>query len=384
VSEADVSGIRQTRSMPQLASPARVRAARLESHGLARGLPSIADAVQRLGAVQAQDLTAAKWVLGARVPGATVADVDAAIESRDIVRSWPLRGTLHLLPTAMLRPILAITGPRELQRAATRHAGLELDAAAYRKARTIAERELTGGSRSRAELQEAWEAAGIATGGQRGYHLIWWLASEAVVCWGPIEARGQRLVLLDEWAPGPAGSTAPADREATLAALFLAYVRGHGPVTVRDFAWWSGLTLTDARLAHAAVGDTVTHFDDERLVAADSGWPADPSADAPRASGKFALAAFDEYFLGYTDRTAVCDPAFAGRVIPGGNGVFQPIIVAGGRVVGTWKRAPGGKAGARASVVIDPFTTANTRDFAPAFAEWARFWGYTRGEVRPA
>src|SRR5215207_2718566 len=133
-------------------------------------------------------------------------------------------------------------------------------------------------------------------------------ASEAVICWGPIEARGQRLVLLDEWAPGPAGSTARSDREATLATLFLAYVRGHGPVTVRDFAWWSGLTLTDARVAHVAVGDAVAAFDAERYVATDSGWPADPSAAAPRAAGKLALAAFDEYFLGYTDRTAVCDP----------------------------------------------------------------------------
>ena len=370
--------------MPKLASDARVRAARLDSQGLSRGLSSIAAAVERLGAVQAQDLTAAKWVLGARVAGSTVADVDAAIESREVVRSWPLRGTLHVLPSAMLRPILAITGPRELQRAATRHAGLELDAAVYRKARSIAERELAGGSRSRAELQEAWEAAGIATGGQRGYHLIWWLASEAIVCWGPIEARGQRLVLLDEWAPGPAGSTVRSDREATLAALFLAYVRGHGPVTVRDFAWWSGLTLTDARLAHVAVGDAVTAFDAERYVAADAGWPADHAAAAPRATGKLALAAFDEYFLGYTDRGAVCDPAFAGRVIPGGNGVFQPILVSGGRVVGTWKRKPGGRAGSAASVIIDPFTPVKTRDFEPAFANWARFWGNSLGAVDQA
>ena len=115
---------------------------------------------------------------------------------------------------------------------------------------------------------------------------------------------------------------------------------------MRDFAWWSGLTLTDARMAHAAVGDAVTAFDAERYVAADAGWPADPAAAAPRATGKLALAAFDEYFLGYTDRTAVCDPEFAGRVIPGGNGVFQPILVSGGRVVGTWKRKPGGRAGA--------------------------------------
>ena len=370
--------------MPKLVTEARVRAARLESHGLRRGLPTVAEAVSRLGAVQAQDLTAAKWVVGARVPGSVAADVDAAIEAREVVRSWPLRGTLHLLPTEMLRPILAITGPRELQRATTRHAQLELDDAVFRAARTIAERELAGGSRSREELQAAWEAAGIATKGQRGYHLIWRLASEAVLCWGPIEGRGQRLVLLDEWAPGRAGSSAPSDREATLAALFLAYVRGHGPVTVRDFAWWSGLTLGDARLARAAVGEAVVPFDDERLIAADAGWPADPDTSTPRAGGALALAAFDEYFLGYTDRTAVCDPAYAGRVIPGGNGVFQPILVAGGRVVGIWKRAPGR---ASSPVVLTGFDGASDLDpasFRTSFRAWARFWGHELGAIEIA
>lgn len=359
--------------MPKRPSSARLRTARLESHGLRGGLATVADAVRRLGAVQAQDFTAAKWVLGARVPGSVAADVDAALEAREIVRSWPLRGTLHVLPTERLRPIVAITGPRELQRAATRHRQLELDQATYRAARAIAERELTGGaSRSREELQAAWGAAGIATTGQRGYHLIWWLASEAIVCWGPIEGRGQRLVLLDEWAPT---SETSFDRDETLAALFLDYIAGHGPATVRDFAWWSGLTLGDARTARAAVGDAVTSFDEERFVATDAGWPADPGAATPRAQGGLALAAFDEYFLGYTDRDAVCDPAFAAQVIPGRNGVFQPILVSAGRVVGTWKRGQGRGA---SSVVVDGFDPATAIDpavFAPSLRAWARFWG---------
>jgi len=365
--------------MPKPPSAARLRAARLESHGLRGGLDTVAAAVRRLGAVQAQDFTAAKWVLGARVPGSVAADVDAAIEAREVVRSWPLRGTLHLLPTERLRPILAITGPRELQRAATRHRQLELDEATYRAARAIAERELAGGaSRSREELQTAWEAAGIATTGQRGYHLIWWLANDAVLCWGPIEGRGQRIVLLDEWAPTSATSF---ERDETLAELFLAYIAGHGPATVRDFAWWSGLTLGDARTARAAVGEAVTSFDEQRLVVTDAGWPADPDAPTPRPQRGLALAAFDEYFLGYTDRSAVCDPVFAARVIPGGNGVFQPILVSGGRVVGTWKRGQG-RAGA--SVVLDGFDAASAVEpgaFTASLRAWARFWGRELGTV---
>jgi hypothetical protein len=365
--------------MPKPASAARLRAARLESHGLRGGLPSITAAVRRLGAVQAQDFVSAKWVLGARVPGSVAADVDAAIESRDVVRSWPMRGTLHLLPTETLRPILAITGPRELQRAATRHRQLELDAAVYGRARAVAERELAGRSMSREELLAAWESAGIPTAGQRGYHLIWWLAQDAVVCCGPVEGRGQRFVLLDEWAPA---TGAEPGRDETLGNLFASYAAGHGPVTVRDFAWWAGLTLGDARRALAVAGDAVTAFDDGHYVAADAGWAADADSTAPRAGGRLALAAFDEYFLGYTDREPVCDLRHGGRVVPSANGVFQPILVAAGVVEGVWKVA---RAGGAASVDLYGFDAPiEPPRYRAALSRWARFQGERLGTVATA
>ena len=122
---------------------------------------------------------------------------------------------------------------------------------------------------------------------------------------------------------------------------------------MRDFAWWSGLTLTDARTALAAAGDALASFDDEHLVAADAGWAADPASTTPRTSRRFALAAFDEYFLGYTDRSDVCDPLHAPRVVPGLNGVFQPILVNGAGVVeGLWKAT---RAKGAASVALDGF-----------------------------
>lgn len=335
-----------------------------------------------MGALQAQDLTAAKWAIGARVPGSVVADIDDAIASRAIVRSWPMRGTLHLLPSERLRPILAITGPRELRRATTRHRALGIDEALVRHARAIAERELCGGrSLSRAELQAAWEAAGITTTGQRGYHLIWRLAIDAVICWGPVEARGQRIVLLDEWVPGPLTSE---HREETLAELLIAYLTGHGPATLPDFAWWSGLTLTDARAARAAAGDALTGFDDARFVATDAGWPADPAAAAPRPRSGLALAAFDEYFLGYADRDPVCDPEYAARIVPGGNGVFQPFLVVAGRVTGTWRA---GRARAGTTVELRAFDASSRLDpsvFSGSLRAWADFFGGSLHRVEVA
>lgn len=359
----------------KLASDARVRAARLESHGLVHGFTSVAGAVRRLGAVQAQDFAASKWVVGARVPGSVAADVDAAIESREVLRSWPLRGTLHLVPAESLRDIIAVTGPRLLQQSVTRHRELGLDQQIYTTARGVAERGLEGGrSLSRDELQTAWQAAGIETTGQRGYHLIWWLAQDAVLCGGPVEGRGQRFVLLDEWSPRV---ETPLDRDETVARLLVAYLTGHGPATVRDFAWWSGLTLTDVRAAVADAGDAVAAFDDERLVAADGAAAAAPPA--PRAAGRHVLAAFDEYFLGYRDRDPVCDPAHAGRVVPGSNGVFQPTLVQSGRVVGLWRPTVRARA---TSVTLDPFDgELDPAPFTPRLRQWARFWGRQLGEV---
>ncbi|WP_022892078.1 winged helix DNA-binding domain-containing protein [Agromyces subbeticus] len=368
----------------KLASDARVRAARLESHGLAAGLPSIAAAVRRLGAVQAQDFAASKWVVGSRVPGSVAADVDAAIESRDVLRSWPMRGTLHLVPAESLRDILAITGPRIVRLSATRHRELGLDDEIYAAARRIAERELEGGrSLSRDELQAAWQAGGVETTGQRGYHLIAWLALDAVLCGGPVEGRGQRFVLLDEWSPRIAAAPG---RDETLAKLFISYVAGHGPATVRDFAWWSGLTLTDARAALADAGDAVAPFDDERFVVSDvsdeSHGSTDAAPPAPRAAGRFVLAAFDEYFLGYADRDPVCDPAHARRVVPGSNGVFQPTLVQNGRVVGLWRPVKRARA---TSVSLDGFDgELDPARFTPRLREWARFWGQNLGEITAA
>ncbi len=115
-----------------------------------------------------------------------------------------MRGTLHLRAgRASLRPILEITGPRIMQRAATRHRDLEIDDEVYARARVNRRSASSAGdaSLSRDELFAAWESAGIRRPGSAGYHLIWWLAQESVVCCGPVEGRGQRFVLLDEWAP---------------------------------------------------------------------------------------------------------------------------------------------------------------------------------------
>ncbi|MFF2496062.1 winged helix DNA-binding domain-containing protein [Agromyces sp. NPDC058064] len=360
---------------PSDPSIASIRAARLSAQGLLDGFDSPAAALERLVCVQAQDLAAAKWVLGARVADSSEASIDRAIDDRSLLRSWPMRGTLHFVEPELLRPILRLTAARLMQRAAKIHLGEGIDDAVHRAARAVAIRELEGGrSASRDELQAAWAAAGIPIEGQRGYHLIWRLAIEGLLCCGPVETRArQRFVLLDEWSP--AGPNEPADDDETLARLFTGYARGHGPVSARDFAWWTGLTLTRARLAVSAAGDSVVAVGDERYVAVDASWPA-----ARAATGRHVLAPFDEYFLGYGDRTVFCSTADAVRVVPGKNGLFLPILVADGEVVGTWRRAPERRGST--AIELAPFADeVDPAEFAPAFERWAGFWSTTLGEL---
>ncbi|RXZ51498.1 winged helix DNA-binding domain-containing protein [Agromyces binzhouensis] len=370
-----VGGARQTGRMPT-GSSQLARAVRLQSHGFRTPADDAASVVERLGAVQAQDLGAAKWVIGSRMARSTPGAIDAALADRRVVRSWPMRGTLHILPTRMLRPTLRLTSPRVLANARRRHEALELGEAEYRSARDAVEHELAGGATAtRDELSTLWSTAGIEANGPRTYHLIWWLALDGVLCGGPVDGRVQHFALLDEWAPP--GADEHDSPERTLAELFSAYVRGHGPVTLADFAWWSGLTMRDTRIALDGAGDRVERFadrpsDDRPVRYVESGAT---DAAASRPSGALALAGFDEYYLGYADRSPVCDPRFGDLVIPGGNGVFQPTLVLDGRVVGTWKRT--GTA-AKPRVELRWFESGSA-DAAARFERpvraWARFQG---------
>lgn len=365
-----VGGPRQTGPMPTTASPA-MRAARIAAHGFRSPADDAVAVVERLGAVQAQDLGAAKWAVGTRMSRPSVAAIDAALESRRIVRSWPMRGTLHLMPARMLRSVLRITSPRVLAASRLRYEQLELGETEYRLARHAAERLLAGGgSATRDELAATWEAAGIRPEGQRAYHLIAWLARDGVLCCGPVDGRSQRFALLDEWAP--AGADEPTERDETLGEWFTAYVTGHGPATIADFAWWTGLTRTDAKRGLAAAGDRIEPFagDAERFVAAGS---TDAAAARPR--GALALAAFDEYFLGYADRSPVCEPQYHDLVIPGRNGVFQPLLVLDGRVVGTWRRQGTARKPRIELRWFEPMPLSTSDRFRRPLTSWARFHG---------
>lgn len=288
---------------------------------------TVAAAVAWFGAVQAQDYRAALWGIGQRVRGATEADVERAIAARAIVRTWPMRGTLHLLAAADVHWITRMLAPRVIARSARRHRELGLDARTFARARGVLERALAGGNvMTRDELYALLARNRIAPAGQRGIHVLSMLAMQGVLCLGPHRGRQPTFTLLDEWiAPPPAR-----DRDAALGELARRYFTSHGPATLADFAWWTGLPLGDARRAHA-----LARPDLEELTV--DGQPCAWVPSRRRAAGPAVhlLPPYDEYTVAYRDRGAILDPAHAAHT---GNGIFSPVIAIAGQIAGTWTR----------------------------------------------
>jgi hypothetical protein len=317
-------------------------------------LDSAAEAVRWLTAVQAQNLPGALGSVALRVGSGTRKDVEAALDAGEVVRSWPMRGTLHLVAAEDLPWLRELLTPRVVASAsqARRHAELGLEPATFAAARAVAVDALAGGQRlRRSELLAAWEAAGVVTAGQRGYHLLGYLCQTGTLCFGPMRDGEQLIVLVDEWIRRPRRL----EREEALGELAVRYFRSHGPATLKDFTRWANLTVADARAGLALARPQLA-----RLEAGGAEYLLDPETPERLAAcrrqtrGVFLLPGFDELVLGYADRSATLPAAFADQIVPGGNGVFRPTVVSGGQIVGTWTHT--GR-GAGRTVSATPFET---------------------------
>jgi Winged helix DNA-binding domain len=330
-----------------------------------------AEAVRWFGAVQAQDYLGALWAIGLRTRGATENSVEQAIAARTIVRTWPLRGTLHFVAAEDARWMLDLCAPRTLARNAQRLSRDHgIDSRVVARSRKVLTDALRGGvCLSRPELYRRLDGARIATGASRGLHLLWWHAHEGLICLGARAGKQQTFALLDEWLP----TTPPRSRELSLAELARRYFMSHGPATVRDFAWWSGLAASDAAaalemIANELLGVTV----DDRTY-----WQA-PGTTATRAgSGCHLLPSYDEYTVAYQDRSAIMSNETAARA-DSGHGIFHPPIVIDGQIAGTWSRALQKDSVAVTCRLFAPLGRRQTQALEAAAGRYARFLGLKR------
>jgi hypothetical protein len=286
------------------------------------------EVVRHLGAVQAQDVRAAPLALRARSRGLTLAAVTAAREDRSMVRAWGPRGTLHLMAAEDVGWLVGLFGPQWIQ-GSRRRLGQEGVPGSTEELLRVTERALAGqGPLTKVQLGERLTALGCPAQGQGVVHLAALAAAHGLVVLGPDAGTKPTYVYAEDWlgrrpVPEP-------DRDRALAELARRYLRAHGPAGPEDLAAWSGLGTGEARRAFAAVADElVGHQYRDRPLWSLGG------ARAAQASVVL-VPAFDEYLLGWRDRSLILDPAYTKTIVPGG-GIVHPAVVADGRVVGTWR-----------------------------------------------
>lgn len=335
--------------------------------GAAYGDP--AEIVAHLGAMQAQDYAGSLWSVGLRcAPGTTSSDIERAIVERRIVRTWPMRGTLHLVAPADIRWMLALLTPRAAARTAKRHEQLGLTDDVFQRARELLTEALSGGRQlARPDALALLEANGIPTADQRGYHILSSLAQEALLCCGPMEGNQKTFVLLDEWVPpGTAHQDTPTNEQA-LARLAEKYFVARGPATIADFAWWAGIPKGEAREGL----DAIAHRLEMMTVHGTEYWLA-PDGDADDETPiVHLLPGFDEYMLGYTDRSVQLGEyrrTYGSTV--SANGMFSATVVVDGSVAGTWRRTLKSD---RVDIVVRPFHKLSSTEIASLTAAADRY-----------
>ena len=335
-------------------------------------LTNPAEVVRWLGAVQAQDYLGGLWAIGLRTKGATEATVEDAISRREIVRTWPMRGTLHFVAAEDVRWILPILTPRVVAGAQSRFRQLGMDDATFAKSARVAEKALAGGNVVRRDkLYEIWNAAGIATHDARGLHLLGVLSQTGLLCFGPRDGKQQTFTLLEEWLLPSSRTLARAD---ALGELARRYFTSHGPATVHDFAWWSGLTVTDARAGLECAKAELESEDMEGRTF----WFADSTAARAGEGTAYLLPPWDEFTVAYRDRGDILDPRYGKRVNAGG-GILSPVIVLRGQVVGSWQRTI-----KKDTVTVKPaffkaLDRADREAVGKAVVRYARFLGLSEG-----
>ncbi|MHA3724925.1 winged helix DNA-binding domain-containing protein [Leucobacter sp. HY1910] len=372
--------------------------------GQPSGSQHIAAVTRHMLALQGQDWPSSRWALGVRAPGTSVADVHTAFDEGLLVRSWPMRSTVHVIAAEDIGWVQALTSERVLRGAAKRRAFLGLDDATLERVVEVSLAALAGGARlTRDELSAYWTAAGIEWQSNWRYHLVWWLCQTGLAVLGPVSRAGVTceelsneplIVLADDWITAPRQLSG----DEAFGELAARYATARGPITAKDLAWWAGLTMGDSKrglalavgagaLQQVEVVDSPASFWCGAKLLGDAvgtSSGAGSSTSTSTSTSSLLLPAFDEHLLGYTDRAPQLDPAHFDLIVPGRNGVFRATVTRGGVVEGTWRRDTAPKAAAAAGRIVAepmPGCAIRSEELAGPAARWAQFHGYLEPSV---
>lgn len=321
------------------------------------------DVVAWFGAVQAQEYGLAKWALGMRMEHATEKIIEQAVTDGTILRTHIMRPTWHFVPRDDIRWMLELTAPRVHQVNGTMYRRLELDDALLQHSDEIIARAVEGGRYlTRAELGKILSEAGIdTTNGMRLGYIVHHAELEGVVCNGPRRGKQHTYALIDERAP----QARRLERDEALGELTRRYFTSHGPATVKDFSWWSGLTVADVKAGLAMVDLCHETIDGMTFWFAAS----TPADFEPPLQGHL-LPVYDEFTIAYKNHSASFDPQYAELM---NNGFFTSAFALKGELIGMWRRTFRAKA-----VVIElspfyPYNAVENEAFTAAAQRFGTF-----------
>ena len=285
------------------------------------------DVVRWFGAVQAQDFEAAKWALALRMQSATNAAIEEAFNRGTILRTHVMRPTWHFIAREDIRWLLDLTAPRVDLRCGPGYRTAGLDNVVFKRSHKVLERALRDGKHlSRSELRRKLNESGVeANDTVRMGHILIRAELDRVVCSGPRVGRQLTYALFDERVP-PAKMI---DRDEALAKLTRLYFRSHGPATLQDFVWWSGLSTADAKR-----GLELTERSLEKMTTGEKVYWSLGSPETPSSITAHLLPVFDEYFVAYKDRESV----FGSQDGKSTWDTLGPAIVINGVAAGAWDK----------------------------------------------
>src|SRR6266496_1668300 len=295
-------------------------------------LTNPAEVVNWLGAVQSQDFAGAKWAIGLRTNGLTETDVERAFADGSILRTHVMRPTWHFVTPADIRWLLALTSPRVRALLAYNDRQLEIDKVTLKKSDDVLAKTLQGGKQlTRLELGEALQKNKINTDDLRLTHLVMHAELSGVICSGARQGKQFTYALLEERVP-PAKML---EHDEAVMELARRYFTSHGPATLKDFIWWSGLSSVDAKRGLEGMKSQLDHEDFD----GESYWFVPtiikPIKGSPKA---YLLPNYDEYTVGYTDRSAIFDTAHTEKLDSRGSVLAQHVILSAGQIIASWKR----------------------------------------------
>lgn len=291
-----------------------------------------ADLVSHMGAMQAQDFAMAKWAVGTRLVAATNQLVEKALDDGLILRTHTLRPTWHIVEASDLKWMHALTSPQVKMAVAPRDKNLGLDDTIFNKCNDIIGNALSNGNHlTRNDISEIIERAGVPMDSHRIAHVMMRAELDALVCSGKKQGKEQTYALVNE----RVSRSKILMRDEALAELARRYFISHGPATLADFVWWSGLRIKDAR---QGLEEVKSQLISEKLNGQEYWFSNSLQIPTHDNSQAYFLAAFDEFVISYKDRSAVLHADWNAHAISS-NGIFKPIIVLDGQVIGTWKRS---------------------------------------------